>query len=1805
MRFHLWLLVILVVGCIAETRPRLGDSLDDNSSSGSSGDTTTEYTSDAKFYRNAFTDIVTINSNQNDLLYIRGGVVDSFLDTDSNFTGNYCVVINYRDLIVGGSAVNLQLRTRAVPISFNNISLGTTEKLFRLDLQDKAANQQSCKGTLALDNPTGSLPTSFTDATAEYLISEVCDQCLGIISTSEIFLYQTDGTNLTTKIPYTSATTAALDISDLNLQIDYDGNANNTQTGSCSNSVCQAQGFDCCLNSQCVNDGAQKPSASTSDANFVTALQEVLQNPNAYTSYPEYFYICAGFNNPPGDDPPADDPIVIANQNLAALIADKACIDELENVSQTDPYPLYYFNYTYPKGTYTASTVCELSDTTDDMYVIEVLTRLYDNCGCSETAINDKLNNCPAYTYEVLEIDGNGDPLSIGCKVPQPPSSPTPFQDLDVNVNSRSVAHRYFKQSDGSAVDDIEDLFLNTSVIYEGAAFSYLDGPNRMLPTNGDGVTASTGYFNMNSITGPFETTLDQALPAKVVEVDINTTYLIETRSGFYQPCLTCARDSWLNSFTAFPFANQGVGAKAIGHTTSRDQFKTNTTGGNYEDTKFSRACYIPPTMVPYSHQPLGDSITQRQARLKTQAALYMNGYQKDWFGFNRGAVIGSFDGVTWFAVGKGRLVTSTSTKLFLAINAPFGDLAQNSVHTVGVSQYTPPATASLYDYDPDLADAVPLQNEAGSCQKYHQCSTDSDCITQLGWEYMCADVAATKMYKPRFNAQAEENTNSLEISFNKWIFQSTLPGGTRKRCVYRGSGAPCKRDLSVFITNDQYRKFMTCAPNFYCADPGETKFNHEIVRYIGQLAGLPIGDGNLYGYDADVLGRQRHYVTSSEFVDIQTTAPDVFSNLNANMVLNNINDWGICRPGKYIPDSISFDIADVVNEVDPVFAHMNPDPSNRTDYISQIGAANADADGISRDVPSTGVDYFASYASCPAIDLDGEYLHTKGSFMNNWTAASSTATKVSALTALLQLVNVQNMSGSESKDTSGNSAFSDFEKSELGVSPIVAPGIAKNACLRRAGAVCHTDLDCGPNAFHADAVTNLGAAYFGNQAEQEYWEQSLICGQGEPLPQIIENDPNNSSDRFDLYDLRNNRCCREVGKDITIYSEDMDEFAFTSTPGFSTTNYSYAAPADPSRYSRLIVSGRTDGISAEAADYAGGLDWTIMTPDQWKTINRTATRTCCGGGWVRKFADGTIAWDRPDRVKLDVEDFKCINYKSPHLVEEDISTFLGNGAGGSPLISNSRRDNDRNYHCLNSTPQDSDTSSCAQVGMNSTGTGYESIAPFLDNNSTTQTVVWGSQVDRAITNYQSFGPYLLNQTNSRPSFFNPYDAISVIAHDQIDYDIDPAIGDDQESFVAYRLPSYMPAQFGADGILSISLVKSDSPTTSLTCEPRFFATPGNSSILPGSFNSSGGEDASCSWTTAAPAETTTATDCQYCYYPETGIIAIRMDPGYVPPGSGFIYHPRIVFTAPGSSRFQTNSALGNIFKERSQDPGNDLFYLKRLGKLELTGVPQMFHEPLYCSHNNAKLVPGIYNISDGTNANGVIDAEDVDESAFKIDNFNPALATAPFDTPNTRSVAPPVSPAQNSASTATFTDNGTLLTGDAIDHEPVFSGHEFRCCSKLGSQALNEADCCSAHMVADPTTGGNKCALPSGANLSVYFNRYISGEGIGTSEPGGGLNEDTDFDTHTGEPLLNASVYAVLSALGQEYCESGQVRGGAAFGRFAGEPTPFAGAQGNGVVSITDSINDNQAATGGNNATFGFNDFNNGFRWNHHLYCQ
>src|SRR5690606_12742115 len=99
------------------------------------------------------------------------------------------------------------------------------------------------------------------------------------------------------------------------------------------------------------------------------------------------------------------------------------------------------------------------------------------------------------------------------------------------------------------------------------------------------------------------------------------------------------------------------------------------------------RACFLPATMIPWTHTTASHPTDQRRLRLAGQHFLFANGYNRDWYGFDYGSLIGSFDGVTWFSIGNQRRVKATSNKLFLAVNGYFGDLALDNSFNVIVTE--------------------------------------------------------------------------------------------------------------------------------------------------------------------------------------------------------------------------------------------------------------------------------------------------------------------------------------------------------------------------------------------------------------------------------------------------------------------------------------------------------------------------------------------------------------------------------------------------------------------------------------------------------------------------------------------------------------------------------------------------------------------------------------------------------------------------------------------------------------------------------------------------------------------------------------------------------------------------------------------------------------------------------------------------------------------------------------------------------------------------------------------------------------
>jgi hypothetical protein len=1622
---------------------------------------------------------ITINVSNLNTAYLVGTPLETYLSAAEDFTGqNYCLVAT---VSIGG--FRHELRSRAVPISYYDFKAKRTVRILRIDFQEGStleANVPSAEVLCGL--PTRVLSTSgsyVADATTpppsriHYVPRLICPLCSSMLLSTSVRLFRAEATTLD-QVPGSNVNTAAL-----NLQIDPNYSTTGSG-GSCSAGECRARGFDCCLENQCVQDRGAKPAAYTTlNALYLTAEQERLQNPLAYLNYPQLYYIC------PSSVPSTGGGTTGSSSGgydaaFAQLKKDYNCVQHLKSLATVTPFHTELLSRSY---TAAADCLTGAGDAGELFYYQTVVKRLYETCGCNRTELSEMIANCPSYDYTVVTKDAAGEPIRIDCYTP-PGSSPSVPANQNVTVSGRAAPHRFFE--DGTGAEQTP----SDSVTQEGGTFSYLD-EGRVLPVQSD--------YSMNAILGPMNLALDRAQPAKAVAVELDQVYLISTTSGFYTPCPTCGKDSWFTAFTAFPSSARGAGLQAIGHTTERDAFGTNTTAGNYEDTIFGRACWVPPTMLPFAHAARETVRDQRRNRLETQAVLFANGYQRDWFGFNKGALIGSFDGVRWFAIGKGRIVKSTSKRLFLAINAPFADLATPTTHAVQVAAYDGVSLAAQVDYDPQYHQHHPYQNEAGNCQRYHLCESDTDCVTRLGWEYMCADVKDVKTNWPSFDADGNEVANSsTSVTIDQILQQKKFPSTSTRRCVYRGAGAVCHRNSETLRADLNKTKLLTCAPNFYCAPVTGGGHNSKVARYGAPLEEIPVARNHFFGKDANVLGRPHDYLGSALLPSaVRNTVSENVAPFEPTLATRT----GLCQPGIALPAQTNQTAL-----ADPFVQHGAPDPTRRADYINQIASCNAGLFSDNR------------HASCPVLDANGNYeMFTTAGLIAGY-ASRATTQNACGLESLLPTASLT----STADNLMSSSPFRQIEARPLSSQIIVDPTLVRDACLRRAGAACHTDLDCSPNKLHAAQTDLFGNTFFGNAAEKSYWSESLVCGQADPKPAITD------TEAFKNYDMSKNTCCREIGKDLTSYTADLPlgtaggsydpatrDLRMSVHPGISPNH-----ARRYSRYATVSGIGSTDRPPLSAfQDRSGGLLGTnsfgvnVRTGKQWATLSEANGDTCCGGGWVRKFSDGSNDWSRRNRLVLDVTNFRCINSRTPLLTDPEIvgAQYSANVTALAQL--------DNSHYCKDPT---NTTSSCAQYSI------LDSALDVLPSGP----VPYGTITVNTVT--PSF-----SSTNNPDFYFVPR---SADADSSVVIDLSNTSPTARRN-IALQIPSYVTYNFEANvgSGTFIQIERDDATPTRFNCA----------------------YDAAFSPTATTTIHSTNPAACHYSYDFTNRILRVGITSGL---NTG---------TRKLGVRFETiTSGSGIVTRFR---PGTSFFYLKRLGLLELSGVPQISFEELTCTDNVDRIVPGIFTPTVTTTAQ------------FRAASFSWVSSYT-----------------ARTSSGGSYTASGNFTNMHGLQHEPIFSANDFKCCSPLGKVVTDATRCCSGFGTNFGTNGTRKtCALPPGTDLMVYFNRFITNEGVGDDKPGGGLLEG-DFDTLTGEPVTVAAVNDKIRALGEAYCASGKVRQGGAFGRYEPEPVSSETNLTARIYNIVDSARDiGQNPNAGKTVETGYNSFMNGFRWNHHLYCD
>jgi hypothetical protein len=835
-------------------------------------------------------------------------------------------------------------------------------------------------------------------------------------------------------------------------------------------------------------------------------------------------------------------------------------------------------------------------------------TRVNELCGCGVIGTtNCNLTPVSQTTNGVTSV------TDYSCVYPAPPTPEPPLQQV-VFVSGKTVPYRYHDVN-GAVWDNDTGA---SAPAQEGIAFAYTNG-DKLKPNN------LSSYVGFNEIYGSFDKTAAAAKPPRMVAVKKGTNYDIFVDSGAFASCENCGNDPYAPILKLFPttFATRGGGYVPDLSNSVRSNVASTYRA---DDLLFGRACFVPATMLPWSHVENSDIKTQRRRRLAAQHLMFANGYQRDWFGFDYGSLIGSFDGVNWFSIGNQRRIKASSSKLLLAVNGYFADQTIDNNFKVVVSE-TVAAVNSGSNVTHDT------MSDGAECQKNHFCSNDNDCIAQLGYDYTCQNVTGLRTPWMSFDPAGNEQTSSEEINLI-----SLLGGvnGQARRCVYRGRGAPCAADLnniaSTFNGENNSAGLAACSPNHYCARvDGPARFNTAIARFASSpssqnlLAGL--GTKDVFGLGARYIGRPLNYYGDKSVSSVNAAAWGFSTSYNLSQHLKDeLKVDGLCLPGRDIAGSSTY--AD---------AHSRIPSSGDKEAADRIFGV-----GPSAKVDATTTTNSKLLMMCPVV-LDGTFAHhTPGTSLTNAVVAAE-ANRQNIPTTLL---NMTDYAGLNLFNTNAGSAATTI-------------GYQRYACLRAPGASCFSDMECAPSATIATKMKSL--ASFGNfatnVAEQAFWKEELTCGNPEPYKTFGE--ILNPS-----FDVKDNRCCRESGKTLQTFTQTQTEAAspflncasgevplagFNQAVNSAKRNPRSNVVADIATCSLADLGDKTHALWAIVNRGAGEAQTAERQSRQYETLDTMNQRMCCTGNWVRSFASengGGHKWGQGRTQNVDMDIFGAWNWQ-------------------------------------------------------------------------------------------------------------------------------------------------------------------------------------------------------------------------------------------------------------------------------------------------------------------------------------------------------------------------------------------------------------------------------------------------------------------------------------------------------------------------------------------------------------------------------
>lgn len=810
-------------------------------------------------------------------------------------------------------------------------------------------------------------------------------------------------------------------------------------------------------------------------------------------------------------------------------------------------------------------------------------TQVNSICQCTTTTGNCNLRP---------KLDNSNSLVDYECVPPATADTEAPANQT-VLVSGKNVPHRYFDVNGVSYDSDY-----SSAPTQELSAFTYTNGsvtkPNNVAT-----------YIGFNEIYGSFsQTSTSSARPAKLARVKKDKTYDILVTSGSFSTCSTCGSDYYSSLQKIFPqsFAGQGGGYSPYNYETRRENASSTYRA---DDLLYGRACFVPATMIPWTHVTSTDAKLQRQTRLAGQHFLFANGYSRDWYGFDYGSLIGSFDGVTWFSIGNQRRIKASTNKLFLAVNAYFGDLTLDNTFSVNITETTATSTATVPDHD--------TETDGGECQRAHYCSTDNDCFRSLGYDYSCQNIAALTTNWPVFDANGAETIGSTTKTL------ASIVGGTNgqaKRCVYRGRGAPCVTNLNSItgaFNGSSLIGTVACSANNYCqplTGANNSRFNDRISRFATtpaaqNAASAAATNSDIVGLGARIIGRP------FDFYGTKTVPSTAASSLSANSVT------AACIPGRSpSTSSTTYDL------------NLSA-PSIRTESADRI---------IGAGVTSSATQSTGYYNACTATDNAGVtiqyYLLNSGdSALTQTTITQNLSSNLLNLTPLTALNIYSTTSGSLT----------------------TATGYQRNACLRAPGASCFSDLDCAPSGFAATKAKTADLSSVLISAEEKFWEEELVCGN--PDFKYVASGVLNPN-----FDYKKNVCCRESGNIMTTFTQmtgDTTSPLWCDTASKSILVAGVNQPIGTKRrYSRVhtgydkmtcdpdsVTTSKTFALSVDASNTTDRLKQIL---GQYKTLDTVNSRTCCTTHWVRSFASengGGHAFSRTKNQTVDKTMFKHISW--------------------------------------------------------------------------------------------------------------------------------------------------------------------------------------------------------------------------------------------------------------------------------------------------------------------------------------------------------------------------------------------------------------------------------------------------------------------------------------------------------------------------------------------------------------------------------